>query len=187
MTRVIRIAALAALLAALPVAASAVPPGAEAPEDCAEGGVSGIAPADSLPAAADGVTLARVNEVAARLICICGCGNMVLDDCECGEAAADKRKIRGLLAEGKGPDEVVAAFVAADGELRLAAPTKEGFNLVVWVAPFVALVLGGTFLGWVLRSWTRRRPPAAPRATPAVSPEDAAYRARLDEELRRGA
>lgn len=177
----VSLAALVALVAAFALAAAAP----REPEECAEGGVSGIAPPESLRAAGDGVTHAEIQQVASRLICICGCGNMVLADCECGVAAKDKQRIRALIAEGQGPDQIVAAFVASDGEQRLAAPTKSGFNLIAWVAPFVALVLGGTFLGWVIRSWTRRKPP--PPAERPLTAEQSEYRARLDEELRRGA
>ena len=181
--------ALATGLAGLALAASAfaAEPQAPAKEECSVGGVSGTASAESLAAVGAGASHEQVNAVAGRMICLCGCGNMVLSDCECSEATKDKSRIRALLAAGKPPEAVVAAFVAADGEQRLAAPTKKGFNLVVWIAPFAALVLGGTFLGWLLRSWTRRRPAAPARAERPVAPEDPAYRARLEEELRRGA
>jgi cytochrome c-type biogenesis protein CcmH len=178
--------ALAALAAAV-FAAAPAPAWADDTDECAEGGVSGTAPPESLSITGGGISLAQVNAVADRLICICGCGNMVLGDCECGVAAKDKARIHTLLAEGKSPDAVVAIFVEDDGEQRLAAPTKQGFNLVAWVAPFVALVLGGTFLGWVLRSWTRRAPKPAPGTGRPAAPEDSPYRERLDEELRRGA
>jgi cytochrome c-type biogenesis protein CcmH len=185
------VAVVAPLAAGVAVRAAADSPGAP-PEDtapkgdnCAVGGVSGTAPAEPLGAGEEAVSLERVNEAASKMICTCGCGNMVLSDCECGEAAQDKQKIRRLLAEGKGPEEIVAVFVSEEGEIRRAAPTKKGFNLIVWVAPFVALVLGGTFLGWVLRSWTRRKPPSpGPHEVHPLSKED---RDRLDDELRRGA
>jgi cytochrome c-type biogenesis protein CcmH len=43
----------------------------------------------------------------------------------------------------------------------LAAPTKEGFNLLAWIAPF--LVLGAGILGTVLlvRRWTIGHPQTA--------------------------
>jgi len=187
--RSVRSGLVLAIFAAVLLVAPPAPAWADADssEECAEGGVSGTAPPESLAITGGGITLARVNEVADRLICICGCGNMVLGDCECGVAAKDKARIHTLLAEGKSPDAVVAIFVADDGEQRLAAPTKQGFNLVAWVAPFAALALGGTFLGWVLRSWTKRAPKAAPRPERPAAPEDSAYRERLDEELRREA
>ncbi|MDE2965049.1 MAG: hypothetical protein OXU26_14165, partial [Acidobacteriota bacterium] len=62
-------------------------------------------------------------------------------------------------------------------------PTGEGFDLVAWTLPVVALLAGLLVLYRVVRVWTRRRPlPASAPATPEAIPEQ--YRNRMEKELK---
>ena len=76
------------------------------------------------------------------------------------------------------------------------APKAEGFNLIVWIAPFVATVIGFIIAGFVLRRWVGRRSVAAAApggvvgagflGTPATAEQDLAkLRARAEAELKR--
>jgi cytochrome c-type biogenesis protein CcmH/NrfF len=58
---------------------------------------------------------------------------------------------------GKSKDQIVGALVSQYGEVIRGAPKAEGFNLIVWVAPFVATLLGFVIAFLILRKWVSRR------------------------------
>jgi cytochrome c-type biogenesis protein CcmH/NrfF len=137
-------------------------------------------------------------QVSEALVCQCGC-NMILYVCNhvnCPSAYPFRDSIEAMILRGNTKDEIIARFVADEGEVVLSAPTTEGFNLAAWVTPFVMLVLGGVFLGSFLRARQQRAAAEAARAgarhdalsrgtslaSPGSSPADA-YAARVDEEL----
>jgi cytochrome c-type biogenesis protein CcmH len=64
--------------------------------------------------------------------------------------------MRERIAAGDTKSEIKAALVAQFGQRVLAAPPKEGFNLLAWVLPFVGLVGGAIVLGAVAWRWARR-------------------------------
>jgi cytochrome c-type biogenesis protein CcmH len=68
--------------------------------------------------------------------------------------------------QGKAQEEILQAYVAQYGERILARPTKEGFHLLAWILPFVALVVGGLAL-W--RFLHRQAGPA--KATTSITAE----------------
>lgn len=143
--------------------------------------------------AQDGVvTDDEVNAVAKDLFCPV-CENTPLDVCPT-QACADWRElIRTQLSEGSTPEEVQAYFARQYGEGVLANPPKEGFNLILWVFPVAAVLLGGVFFSRYVSSLRASAagsgdefeegemetvmPPARP-----VAQDD--YKARLEEELR---
>ena len=59
-----------------------------------------------------------------------------------------------MLQEGKSDDEIYEFYVAQFGAQVLAAPPAEGFNLLGWILPFVALGLGA---GVVVAAYRRLR------------------------------
>src|ERR1035437_6662936 len=72
------------------------------------------------------------------------------------------------------------------GEKVLSAPTAEGFNLLAWTMPFIALVLGGGLMVLLVGRW-RSNPPSAPSGSkPAGEPSsfDPELRRRLENELK---
>jgi cytochrome c-type biogenesis protein CcmH/NrfF len=98
--------------------------------------------------------------------------------------------IREEIAAGATKSEIKDALVAQFGEAVLAAPPKEGFNLLVWVLPFVGIVLAGGAIAFLVVRWTRsgrdRQP--GPPGDPAVNGRrtlDPELERRLDEELAR--
>lgn len=140
------------------------------------------------------VTDDEVNEVAKDLFCPV-CESTPLDVCPT-QACADWRElIRQQLAEGSSPEEVQAYFARQYGDGVLANPPKSGFNLILWLLPVVAVVLGGVFFTRFMRSLrasaagtdevfeedvVETAVPITPQQP--LSPED--YKARLEEELR---
>jgi cytochrome c-type biogenesis protein CcmH len=95
-----------------------------------------------------------------------------------------KQQIRVLLASGKSQQEVLDAFVAEYGQRILVEPPVRGFGVVLYGGLGLAFLLTGTVLvAWIRRA--SRHPTPAPAAVSASgSPSDAAYAAKLDDELR---
>ena len=110
------------------------------------------------PAPADSALEAMTTQLAAELRCPVCQGNSIQDSPS--ELAQEMRDvIRDQLRSGKTPDEVRAYFEDKYGEWILLAPRAEGFNLVVYVAPLVAMLIGGAIVWRSVRRWTT--PPAA--------------------------
>ena len=119
------------------------------------------------------------------LVCMCGtCPRLVLNSCMCGYAEDMKAEIRTLIAEGKSEDEIIQIFVQRYGERVLSTPVQEGFNLTAYVAPFLAILIGGGFLVLLIRRW--KRPGGYGSEEPRTAPEireDDPYREKLRDEL----
>ena len=97
-----------------------------------------------------------VDDVAKEIICQCGC-TMIVSTCDCGTADTMRKEIREMLSQGKTKEQILAYYVEKYGEVVLAAPTKQGFNLTAWITPFAAIAGGGGVVYLVLRAWIRRR------------------------------
>jgi len=123
-------------------------------------------------------------EVEEALTCQCGCG-LTVHSCnhlQCGFAVPAKQTIAELVSQGKGKEEITAAFVARYGEKVLSAPTTSGFNLAAWIAPFLVILGGGGLIVLVSLRWSRRNAQnESPR--PPVPSSANQYRDRLQKEL----
>ena len=130
------------------------------------------------------------HRVESRLMCYCGCADLTVRTCTCGTADGIRREIAERLASGETTDQVVAAFVARHGEKILSAPTKEGFNLLAWITPFVVLAIAAAGLIMVIVRWTRAAGTAGAPAAPAggqpaaLSAEDRDLLRRVEREIR---
>ncbi len=120
-----------------------------------------------------------VHELAAQLRCVV-CQTLSVADSPSETANQMRQIIRERLAAGETPEQVRQYFVQRYGEWILLAPPKEGFNLLVWVVPFVGLGAGLVLVVIVLRRWSRN--PAAVSATPV----DPAMRERIRREMSGG-
>jgi cytochrome c-type biogenesis protein CcmH len=123
------------------------------------------------------------------LACTCECG-MTVDACEgamtCQAAAKLTAQVRDFLDRGLSEKQILAGFVNLYGEEILAAPTKQGFNLLAWVLPFFLVVLMGGGLVLLVRRWEAKSHGIETNpATPVGSPEDCRYEQQLDEYLER--
>jgi cytochrome c-type biogenesis protein CcmH/NrfF len=97
--------------------------------------------------------------------------------------------IRQRIAAGDTKTEIKDALVAQFGEGVLAAPPKEGFNLLAWVLPLAGGALAVLVLALAARRWARARPEhGPPTSEPSANgrpPLDPDLERRLDEELAR--
>ncbi len=65
----------------------------------------------------------------------------------------------------------------------LAQPPAKGFNVLVWLMPFVALMAGLAALLVILRSWSAKRAARVTVSPPAPDELPAEYVARVEREL----
>jgi cytochrome c-type biogenesis protein CcmH/NrfF len=95
-----------------------------------------------------------------NLKCNCGCG-LDVHSCQfqmqCGVSPGWSERIRRSLEAGETPEAIQASFVADFGTAVLMAPPPEGFNLVGYLLPSVAIVMAGVFIGLFLRGQAGRR------------------------------
>ena len=143
-------------------------------------------PAGATVSAAGGKDPAHA--VTSQLICPCSCGE-ILSGCTCETGKSMQGFVTDELKKGKGKDEITTALVAKYGEVIRGAPKAQGFNLLVWILPFVATAIGFVFAAMVLKRWVGRRHPAvlAPAGHPPMTTADqdlADLRARAEDELR---
>jgi cytochrome c-type biogenesis protein CcmH len=106
------------------------------------------------------------------------------------EAFQERDYIRGLIVQGKSRREIEHDLVQQYGPAVLAKPPAHGFNVLVYVIPPVALVLGIITLAITLPRWRRRTRQASAAAgaaasQPAGETMSAQDARRLDEDLAR--
>jgi len=105
---------------------------------------------------------ARFNSLGHRMMCTCGCGQILLECNHVGCQSSDKMRneLMAGLDRGDNDDLILQGFVQNYGPTVIAAPTTTGFNRVAWVMPFLALALGVGFVVVLVREWKKRPAPA---------------------------
>src|SRR5215470_10944649 len=118
-----------------------------------------------------------VHDVSAQLRCVV-CQNLSVADSPSEMAAQMRGIVRERLEAGETPEQVREYFVEKYGDWILLAPPRRGFTLLVWLAPFVAVLAGVIIVAIRVSRWTRRARPTPP-------PVDPAMRERIQRELER--
>lgn len=96
--------------------------------------------------------------------------------------------IRERIAAGDTKTEIKDRLVAEFGEEVLAAPPREGFNLLAWVLPLAGVLVAGAIVGVLAYRWSRSPRRVAAKADPTLNGKsalDPELERRLDEELAR--
>jgi cytochrome c-type biogenesis protein CcmH len=137
---------------------------------------------------------ARFNDLGHKLMCKCGC-NQILLECNhvgCSYSTQMRDELmaaltRGAPADGGStPDSdelVLQSFVQKYGATVLAAPTTSGFNVVAWIVPFLALVLGLLLVSVIVRRWKFQIQPVGAQNLSAAELDTFRRRAREDTEF----
>ena len=102
---------------------------------------------------ADGPLDQQARDIAKDLQCPI-CENLSVADSPSELATQMRASIRDQLEAGRSRQEIEAYFVARYGESVLRNPPKEGFNLLVWWVPAIALVVATVLVVSML--WNRR-------------------------------
>ena len=137
------------------------------------------------PVLAQTPTPNQVNEVAKDLWCPL-CSGVRLDNCEL-QACIQMREVIGQKLEaGEGKEQIKSYFVQQYGDVVLGQPSKQGFNLIAWIFPILAAVVGLGWIAYLVMTWRRRRPapafPARSADQPAGADDD--YLKRVEQELK---
>jgi cytochrome c-type biogenesis protein CcmH/NrfF len=145
----------------------------------------------SAPAPALAKNIDPAREITNQIICPCSCGE-VLTGCTCETGKSMQATVDAGVKAGKSKKQIVDALVLQYGEVIRGAPKAEGFNLVVWIAPFAATLAGLVIVFLILRRMVQRRRAVAvtPQGTMPFPSGRAAgadlddLRRRAEEELR---
>lgn len=143
-------------------------------------------PALSFVAAQAGPSFSELEE---SLTCQCGCG-LTVHSCnhlQCPSAIPLRAEIREQMALDRSKDDILAHFREKYGEKILSSPTTQGFNLLAWTLPFVAVALGALLIVLVVRRWVSQREARDAAAAPApvsAASTDAAFKDLFERELR---
>jgi cytochrome c-type biogenesis protein CcmH/NrfF len=124
----------------------------------------------------------RLLEIEHDLRCNCSCG-LDTHSCQfqmqCGVSPGWTARILASLEAGDTKEAIEASFVAEFGGTVLMSPPAEGFNLVGYFLPSVAIVMAGMLIGLLVRGGAGRSGTAPVRE---LGEEDAE---KLREALRR--
>jgi cytochrome c-type biogenesis protein CcmH len=127
------------------------------------------------------------SQVSEGLTCQCGCG-LTVANCNmptCGFSVPMRAEIDRMIGEGKTRAQIIAFYRQEYGEKVLSAPTTEGFNILAWTMPFIALALGGGLMLVAVGRW-HSNPPSAPADSKAGAQPvsfDPELRRKLEKEL----
>ena len=125
----------------------------------------------------------RFNTLGHRMMCSCGCGQVLLECNHVGCPRSDgmRNELAAGIQRGDSDDLVLQGFVQKYGATILAAPTTTGFNRIAWIMPFLALAIGLALAIFFIRRWGKVRATSSSLSTPV----DAGFReqARRETEL----
>ena len=127
---------------------------------------------------------ARFTDLGHRMMCVCGCNQILLECNHVGCTYSDKMReqLASAVQNDSSDENVLQAFIREYGTTVLAAPTGRGFDRVAWIMPFAVLLAAIAAAAMMIRSWTAREPVEAASGTLSAL---ASYRdqARRDTEL----
>jgi cytochrome c-type biogenesis protein CcmH len=103
----------------------------------------------------------RVDRLGREFICMCGC-NQILLECNhlgCPYLTRMKQELVAAVDRGDSESAITQFFVQTYGTLVLAAPPNRGFNRIVWLMPYAALLVGIVLVVLIVWMWRKRQAP----------------------------
>jgi cytochrome c-type biogenesis protein CcmH/NrfF len=119
----------------------------------------------SLAQTSSGILTPEVKRVGMKLACLCGGCNNTVGDCPmigCHYGSPSREKIAAMQKAGAEDKAIVDAFVSEQGLKALAAPPAEGFSLVGWLMPYIAVGFGLIAVVMVLKRFRKPMPAGTP-------------------------
>ena len=126
----------------------------------------------------------RFTEIGHQMMCICSCGQILLE-CNhvgCPDSDGMRNELMAAVTRGDSDSLVQQAFVQKYGPTVLAAPTGKGFDRTAWIFPVIAFVVGVTAVGFVVRAWKNRASVATAGGPPVSNTDFERFRRQADEE-----
>jgi cytochrome c-type biogenesis protein CcmH len=121
----------------------------------------------------------RAREIEDELMAPC-CWSQPVSQHYSREAAAIREGVRTMLLAGKTKTEILDYYASKYGERVLARPRARGFNLLVYLMPWVAVTVGSVLLALTLKRFCSSKP-ADVSAPLSIVPER--YAAEVEREL----
>lgn len=133
-------------------------------------------------------TLNEINEIARDLWCPL-CNGVRLDNCELQACIQMREVIAQKMMAGESKAQIKAYFVEQYGDVVLGQPSREGFNLIAWIFPILAALVGVGWVVYLVATWRKKRPAPAPApggqpAAPQRAGADDDYAQRVERELK---
>ena len=128
---------------------------------------------------------ARFKDLGHHMMCVCSCGQVLLECNHVGCQYSDRMRneLAAALDRGDNDDLTLQFFIQKYGTTVVAAPSTKGFGRVAWIMPFAALLAGMAALVFVVRAWKMRPTPAlADGIRPVKGPELERFRDQADKE-----
>jgi cytochrome c-type biogenesis protein CcmH/NrfF len=106
----------------------------------------------------------RVKEIGDRLLCYCGCNQMLLrcNHVGCTASTTMLKKLDQVAARDQSVDLAVQDFVQEYGVVVLPEPPRKGFNRLAILIPAIAFTAGLGIVLLVIVLWRRRAPQMVP-------------------------
>jgi cytochrome c-type biogenesis protein CcmH/NrfF len=125
----------------------------------------------------------RYENIGGKIMCTCGCGQMLLkcNHVGCPNSEKMQRQLRAQIAATNDDEQVLNFFRTEWGVTTVVEPGHHGFELLAWILPFAGLGLGIFLVVLVVRKW-RRRPVEGASANANLDPHLEALRARARQE-----
>jgi cytochrome c-type biogenesis protein CcmH len=117
---------------------------------------------------------ARFKDLGHRLMCVCGCSQILLECNHVGCQYSDRMRneLMAAVDRGDSDDLTMQAMVQKYGTTVIAAPTAAGFDRVAWIMPYAALVFGLALVIVIVRAWRSRPLLVHPGTMSPVSDND---------------
>jgi cytochrome c-type biogenesis protein CcmH len=130
---------------------------------------------------------ARFNSLGHKMMCVCGCSQILLECNHVGCSYSDhmRNELAAAIERGDSDDLALQGFVQKYGTTVIAAPASTGFDRLAWIMPFLALAVGIAATVLIVRAWKSRPALATPSGVkPVKGAELERYRELAREETR---
>lgn len=104
------------------------------------------------------VTLEQRTTAVASLLRCPVCQGLSIQDSPSELAQQMRGVVRDQLAAGRTPEEVKQYFIEKYGEWILLEPEAHGFNMLVYILPVAAVIVGAVVVVLAVRRWSRPAP-----------------------------